>query len=56
VMIALLWLTGFLVFNDALLHNASSVATYIDFALLVLVGLDIVFLVIAEAIVQLMRR
>ncbi len=56
VTVALLSLTGYLVFNDALLHSASSVATYIDFALLVLVGLDIVFLVIAEAIVQLMRR
>ncbi len=56
VTIAILWLTGHLVFNDALLHNTSSVATYIDFALLVLLGLDILFLLIAEAIVQIMRR
>jgi hypothetical protein len=56
VTIAILWLTGHLVFNDALLHNISSVATYIDFALLVLLGLDIVFLLVAEAIVQIMRR
>jgi hypothetical protein len=56
VAIAILWLTGHLVFTNALLHNISSVATYIDFALLVLLGLDIVFLIIAEAIVQIMRR
>ncbi len=53
---AILWYTRYLVFNDALLHNTSSIATYIDFALLMLIGLDIIFLVIAEAIVQLLRR
>jgi hypothetical protein len=53
---AILWYTGYLVFNDALLHNTSSIATYIDFALLMLIGLDIIFLMIAEAIVQLLRR
>lgn len=56
VAIAILWFTGYLVFNDALLRNISSVATSIDFALLVLLGLDIVFFIIAEAIVQIMRR
>jgi hypothetical protein len=54
--IALLWLTGHLAFNDALLQNIASPAKYLDFALLVLIGLDLVFLVIAELIVQLMRR
>jgi len=53
---ALLWLSGHLVFNNALLHSTSSIAKYIDFALLVLVGLDLIFLAIAELIVQLMRR
>lgn len=56
VVIALLWYSHSLIFNDALLHTTSSIATYIDFALLVLVALDIIFLVIAEAIVQLVRR
>src|SRR6266568_3244350 len=56
VILALFWLTGHLVFNNALLLNTSSIAKYIDFALLVLVGLDLVFLAIAELIVQLMRR
>ena len=56
VTIVLLWYTRYLVFNDALLHSASSIATYIDFALIVLVALDIIFLVIAEVILQLLRR
>jgi hypothetical protein len=54
--IALLWYTHYLVFNNMLLDNVSSIATYIDFALLALVALDIIFLVIAEVIVQLVRR
>lgn len=56
IAIMLLWAAGSIVFNDALLHNMSSVAKYLDFALVVLVGLDLVFLMIAELIVQLMRR
>ncbi len=56
VAIVLLWYTHSLVFNDTLLLNVSSIATYIDFALLVLVALDIIFLAIAEGIVQLVRR
>ena len=54
--IALFWLTGHLVFNNALLLSTSSIAKYIDFALLVLLGLDLVFMVVAELIVQLLRR
>ena len=56
VTITILWAAGSLVFNNVLLQNISSIAKYLDFALLVLVGLDLVFLVIAELIVQLMRR
>jgi hypothetical protein len=55
-LVAFFWLTGHLVFNDALLVNTASIAKYIDFALLVLVGLDLLFLAIAELIVQLLRR
>src|SRR5215467_5614714 len=54
--ITLSWLSGHLVLNQALLQSTSSIARYIDFALLVLVGLDLVFLGVAELIVQLMRR
>jgi hypothetical protein len=56
VVIVLFWLTGHLVFNQALLQSTSLIARYVDFALLVLVGLDLVFLAIAELIVQLLRR
>jgi hypothetical protein len=56
VTIAILWLTGHLVFNNALLLNIASPAKYLDFALLLLIGLDLVFLVVAELIVQLLRR
>jgi hypothetical protein len=56
VIVVLLWVTGHIIVNRALLLNVSSVAKYIDFALLVLIGLDLVFLAAAELIVQFMRR
>ncbi len=56
VIVVLFWITGHLIFNHALLLNISSIAKYVDFALLVLVGLDLVFLAAAELIVQFMRR
>ena len=56
VTIVILWAAGSIVFNNALLQNIASPAKYLDFALLVLVGLDIVFLGIAEMLVQLIRR
>jgi hypothetical protein len=55
VVLALLWLTKTLVFNNALLNLTSSVATRVDFALLVLLALDLVFLMIAEVLVRMMR-
>src|SRR5437588_4935886 len=54
--VAFLWFARVLVLNDALILAIASIATYIDFAFLVLFALDIVFLLIAEAIVQGMRR
>jgi len=54
-MLALLWLTNTIIFNDALLQHISSVATRVDFALLVLLALDLVFLIIAEVLVRMMR-
>lgn len=56
IAIALLWYLHYLVFNDALVLNLASIAMYIDFALLILLGLDVIFLIVAEVIVQVMRR
>ena len=53
--VAVLWLTKILVFDNALLILTSSVATRIDFALLVLLGLDLVFMAIAEVLVRVVR-
>jgi len=54
--IVILWSTRYLVFNNAFLHSAASIATYIDFALIVLVALDSEDSVKDEGIVQLLRR
>lgn len=54
--LALLWFGKVLIFDDALLKSTSSIALYIDFALLVLLALDLIFLLVGEAIVQSMRR
>jgi len=51
-----LWLGKVLIFNDPLLLSISSIALYIDFAFMVLLALDLIFLLVAEAIVQSMRR
>ena len=51
--IALLWLAKVLLFNTALLDLTSSIAIHVDFALLVLLALDLVFLAIAEALARL---
>ncbi len=56
LIIVLLWSTKALVFNEALLLSISSIAFYIDFAFLILLALDIIFLLAAEVIVQAMRR
>jgi hypothetical protein len=45
-----------LVFDDALLLSLSTSALYIDFALIVLLALDVIFLLVAEVIVQALRR
>ena len=54
--VLLLWALNILVFNDAFVHALGKIALYIDFAFLVLLALDIIFILIAEAIVQSMRR
>jgi hypothetical protein len=51
----LLWMSGTLIFNNSLLQSVSSFSTAIDFALLVLFGLDLVFLLITELIVRALR-
>ncbi len=55
VAVTVLWLTKILHFDNALLILTSSVATRIDFALLVLLGLDLVFMAIAEVLVRVVR-
>ena len=55
IAVGLLWLTKLLIFNDSTLQIATSIATHIDFALLILLALDGVFLVVAELIVRAMR-
>lgn len=54
--IVILWVGKVLIFNDALLISLSSMALYADFAFMVLLALDVVFLLVAEMIVQGMRR
>ncbi len=56
ITLALLWYTGVLVFNNPLLQSISSIATHIDYALLLLLALDLAFLLIAEALVRAVRR
>lgn len=55
LLITLFWWTGALVFNRALLQSVSSFSTAINFALLVLLGLDLIFLLVAELIVRTLR-
>lgn len=56
LLIILFWFTGYLVFNRALLMGLSSLSTSINFTLLILLGLDIVFLIVAEAFVRIVRH
>jgi hypothetical protein len=52
----LCWISGLLVFDHRLLLSLSSVSTELNFALLVLLGLDLVFLLVAELLVRLVRQ
>jgi hypothetical protein len=54
--IFVLWVGKVLIFDDALLLSLSSIATYIDFAFLVLLALDAIFFILAEGLVQSLRR
>lgn len=56
VVLLFLWLNGALVFNHGLLLSLASVSTDINFVLLMLLGLDIVFLLVAEVLVRLLRN
>ncbi|MFL5655457.1 MAG: hypothetical protein ACJ8CB_14935 [Ktedonobacteraceae bacterium] len=55
LIILLLWSIKLLVFNNAALQVTSSIAMHIDFALLLLLGLDLVFLIVAEGLVRIVR-
>lgn len=52
----LCWIGGILVFDRHLLTSLSSFSTALNFVLLVLLGLDLVFLLIAELLVRLVRH
>jgi hypothetical protein len=54
VTVVVLWLTHVLVFNHALLLRVAAVATDINFALLVLLGLEVVFFIIADLMARLL--
>ena len=55
LIILLLWSIKLLVFNNAALQVTSSIATHIDFALLVLLALDLIFLIVADVLVRIIR-
>jgi hypothetical protein len=55
-LVMLFWITGALVFNTTLLQNISNFSAAINFALLVLLGLDLVFLLIAELVARAVRQ
>jgi hypothetical protein len=55
LLIILLWSAKLLVFNNASLQVTSSIATHIDFALLILLGLDIIFLIAADLLARIVR-
>ncbi|HEU5382431.1 MAG TPA: hypothetical protein VFV38_44030 [Ktedonobacteraceae bacterium] len=51
----LFWITGALVFNNDLLLGVAAFSTRINFALLVLLGLDLVFFLVAELLARTLR-
>ncbi len=53
LVLVLLWFSKYLVFNGATLQATSSIATHIDFALLLLLAIDVVFFIVAEALLRL---
>lgn len=56
VVIFVLWLANILIFNKATLLATSSIAVHIDFALAVLLAIDIVFFLVAELLARIVRR
>ncbi len=54
--IAFLYVLKYLVFNNALLQLVSTIALHIDLALGLLLVLDLLFLLIAELLLQIVRR
>jgi hypothetical protein len=56
LIIVVSWSAKLLVFDNATLQVTSSIATHIDFALLVLLGLDLAFLIVADVLVRIIRR
>src|SRR6266567_3664983 len=53
LLLALLWYSKYLVFNDATFQTISSIAIHIDFALLLLLAVDVIFIIIADLLLHL---
>jgi hypothetical protein len=56
LLLALLWYSKYLVFNDATLQTVSSIAIHIDFALLLLLAVDVIFIIITDILLHLIGR
>jgi hypothetical protein len=56
LVLGILWYFKLLVFNTALLYTISGIAAHIDFALLILLALDLFFLLLSYGLLQLVRR
>ncbi|HLI05483.1 MAG TPA: hypothetical protein VKV40_02840 [Ktedonobacteraceae bacterium] len=56
LVLGLLWYARVLVFNTALLYTISGIAAHVDFALLILLALDLVLLLLSYGLLQLVRR
>lgn len=56
LVLGFLWYFKVLVFNTALLYAISGISAHIDFALLILLALDLVLLLLSYGLLQLVRR
>jgi hypothetical protein len=56
LVLGILWYFKLLVFNTALLYTISGISAHIDFALLILLALDLFFLLLSYGLLQLVRR
>ncbi len=55
LVVGLLWFAKVLVFNEAALQASASIAIHVNFALAVLLAVDVIFLIIAEILARIVR-